>query len=272
MKILAITCCLFMSMHSFSQVFYKSFKDPQFQKLATEGITYLLTGDEEKDQLYLNALEKNWKISQINVVDPKEDASKLSKDDIVLLEATMDGNEGILAAIKVDYVLRNSVSKYNCIAYICTNGFNQNSEKASVELFLDQIIGGLHDAVATIQKNQVKGKGSSLYKALSKAYEPRGKELLNKTLLIVDNTKKYVNEKALEAAGIKYKLLSTEEYKNLITNESDLSGYALFYFAYNSFTEVAIYDLTDNSLIHTRHYANAKYQFNSMDIKGLLKE
>src|SRR5690606_41741755 len=102
--------------------------------------------------------------------------------------------------------------------YIGINGFNQDAEKASFDLFLDQIIGGLHDAMSTIQKNQIKGKGSGLYKGLSKAYEPRGKELLNKTLLIIDETKEYINEKALDAAGIKYKLLSTEEYKNLIAD------------------------------------------------------
>lgn len=269
--ILTITC-LFIGLQSFSQVFYKSFKHPHFQKLATDGITYLLSGDEEKDKRYITALENNWKVSPVKIVDPKEDISSLSKEDIVLIEAKIDEREEVLVAVRVEYLLKNSFSKYSSVAYFCKDGFNQKSDSVTFDLFLDQFIGGLNDVVSTIQKNQIKGKGTKLYKSIAKAYQPRGKDLLKKTLLIVDDTKERISLTALDENGIKYKLVSTEEYISLIEDEVDRETYALFYFAYNSYSEISIFDLADNSLIYSRHYANAKNRFGSIDINGLLKE
>lgn len=169
----------------------------------------------------------------------------------------------------MDYLTRNEISKYAVIGYISLNGFDQTVSDESKRIFINQTIAGLNDVVDVIQKDQIKGNGVSLYSGISKAILPKSKLFKDKTLLVVGNTKDYVNFGSIEKKGVKYEVMTLEQFNEI--EEDDLSKYCLLYFGYNSYTDISIYDLESNSLIYTKHFTGAKPKLMGSDFSQLLK-
>ncbi|MBL1279310.1 MAG: hypothetical protein COA33_003520 [Fluviicola sp.] len=254
------------------QVFYKSAGKKDFKLLMDNGVTYIKTGDPVKDGYYIDAIEKYWKVTKVRIFDPldEDNEEKLSNDDIVFYNASLSGSGDIFCLIKLDFLIKKTVSKYATIGYITINGFSQTSKNLSETLFIDQLIIGLNSTVDVISEDNIKGGGVGLYSKIFAKTLPKVKSLKDKTLLIIGNTKNYISTKALEKNGIKYKEISIEEYEELY--QDDLTGYCLFYFAYNTYTEVAIYDLENNELIYTRHFASAKLKLTLVDIAKIARQ
>jgi hypothetical protein len=265
-QFIVILIFVFIKFSLFCQVIYSNVQSDGFKSLVENGIIYIPSGKTEIDEPYINSLEENWKFSKLSIYD-SEAGEKISPNQIVVFEAKINDRESILALIPYSFILKESVSKYACLGYICLNGFNQSSDDLSKQNFLNQYVIGLNDAFVAIKTNNISKFGVPLYKELYNYFLPKSKVLKNKTLLIVDNTKSYIDLNALKKNGINYKLITLDEFA--LIDKEDLSSFCLMYFAYNSFTEISIFDLEKNELIYSKHFASAKLKFSGSDIKKI---
>jgi hypothetical protein len=257
---------LFFSSTIYSQVIYKNAKSKDFISLLDNGILFMPTGKKEIDESYINALKENWKISKFSVYDTDEN-EEIALNQIVVFEAKINETESVLALINFESILKGNVSKYACLGYICLNGFNQLSDDITKKTFANQSIIGIHDALLTVNNGNITKGGVGLFKEIFKMTLPKAKELKDKTLLIIDETKSYIDLNALNRNGIRYKLISLDEFSSI--DKEELSLYCLMYFAFNSYTEISIFDLENNELIYTQHFASSKFRFSSSDIKKI---
>jgi hypothetical protein len=259
-----------LSCNLYGQSFYKSYSKPDFKSLLENGVYFLKTGDSIKDLGYISAIENNWEVTEVTILDSLDSSQEFSGQEIFFAEAKMAGdNSRILGLIQLNHIVKKEFSKYSFVGFIAFNGYDQKKASLSRLLYLDQTISGLNDIVQSIQDNEISKIGTGLYKSIYTSFLPKSKPLQSKTLLIIGNTKNYVNTSALKKAGIKFKLISPSEYETL--KNDDLSDYCLMYFAYNTFTEISIYNLENNDLIYTRHFANGKAKFTSSDISAMKK-
>ncbi|MCF6131938.1 hypothetical protein [Flavobacterium wongokense] len=266
MRNTVLLCCLLITTMVSAQVFYQGNSDKDFKKLAKNGLSFVINSNSQTTKAYLNAFNDYWKVTNYNAVNLSTD--QLTDDDIIATDSSMDGDR-IFAIIRYGELKKwsGAVSKYRCIGYFVLDGFNQTSDSEAAELFIGLAVKGMNDAVQTMKDNDITGTGQSLYRRLHNSITPKSIALKGKTLIILDGTKKYIELNDLKRKGINYKLMSTEEFTNL--KEEELKDYCLMYFAYNSYTEISIFDLADNSLIYTRHYSSAKSKFGSTEISEI---
>ncbi len=274
MKSTFLAVYLFITNLIFGQVFYKAANDRDFKEMIKNGVTYMPSGNSNTDNAYIYALRQNWKATDLKIFDSEK--PELFTGGIVITEAYIDGSERVLSIVNFGYFqnkdknrLSRPLSKYVTIGYILINGFNLSADEEAMIAFSEQTIRGLNDGVEIIKNNNIKKNGVSLYKEIHDEILPRAKVLQTKTLLIADVMERYIDLKALTKKGIKYKVISHKEYASL--KKDELSNYCLMYFARNSYTEISIYDLENNDLIYTRHFASAKYSFSSSDISKIAK-
>lgn len=271
MKRISATLLLFLFTHvSFSQIVYQGYFQHSFQKLLKDGFTYMKSGNAENDEIYLKAIEENWTLSDFKVYDAKNPAFNIADDDIVLLEAKINNEELIVAWIEYKYIKSGSTSKKAAIGYMGVNGFNQKTDLNSKKTFLPLVIAGFHDMIVTMKKNQIGGSSTALYNRIYKTILPKSRALRKKTLLIIDDTQSYVSQEALNEAKIKFKLISTADYKAM--SKAELAQYCLMYFASNTFTEMTIMDLEDNSLVFSRQFMGSNTEFGKKELKNVVKQ
>lgn len=260
------------------QSFYKSFIKPEFKSLLEKGVFFIETGDAEKDAAYISAVEDNWDVTDFTILNSIDETEKFSGEEVFLTESVLttkteytSKKSSIIGLSQLKYLRKSSgVSKYTLIGFIAIDGYDQQEDAESKMRYLNQSISGLNDVVKSIKDNRISKIGLGLYKSIYKSFLKKSKPLQSKTLLIVGDTKKYVNLSALEKADIKYKLVSISEYEKL--KEQDLSNFCLMYFAYNAFTEISIYNLENNDLIYTSHFINGKDKFSKSDISKMKRK
>lgn len=262
---------------SYSQPFYKSYNSPEFKTLALKGITYVRVEDEARNKVVEEALNKYWTSTPFKVVDPKDES--LTDKTILLTEMTLTRTqeygmqttittEKIIALIKLGDLLKKEVDKYSAIGYICIDGFNQKEDYKDNNHFMGLTISALHKCVEKIKRKKITGGGMAFYKKLGASINTRVSMLKRKTLLVVGDTYDFVETKALDKAGIKYKQITEEYLADMSQEQRDKS--CLLYFGYNSYTDVIIIDLKDNSLIYTYHYVGAHPAFDKKDVKKIV--
>ena len=83
---------------SFGQAFYKSAAKDDFESLMKNGVTYILTGDADKDDYCLKAIKKVWTVTPVRVFDPNSDNNNfvINKDDIIFIDAQLNSSDHIL--------------------------------------------------------------------------------------------------------------------------------------------------------------------------------
>lgn len=263
------------SLHS--QVFYKSVNTDEFVNLMEHGIVYFNLYNDSIDQVAINSIENHWKSTSFEIVE-KEDIPDFQNHKKTLLaridlESTIDGqvvnSEQVLALIPYEYLKRYNLSKYQSIGYIELNGFNQESLNQSSAIFMEQAILAMDQCVSAIKEDKITGIGVKLYSSISKSINSNSSIAKNKTMLVIGETKEFVDFKALEREGIKYKKMELDEFKNL--DQNSLNNYILLYFSYNTFTDCSIFDFETRKLIFTWHYVNGNLEFDTNDIKKLTK-
>lgn len=256
---------------AFGQSFYKASSKSEFKSLMDKGVYFLKTGDSLRDADFISAINENWDVTKVSVYDPADEGSeKLTGKEIFFIEANFLNDGGsVLGLLPLGLLKSGSISKYSMIGFIATNGFDQTEDSITKMKYLDLTISGLNDVVKSIKDDEIKKIGVGLYKAIYKSVLPKSKALKNKTLLIVGETKDYVSESALVNSNIKFKKVSVAEYDGM--EGDDLNEYCLLYFAYNSYTEISIYNLENNDLIFTRHFASGKRKLTSIDVTAMQK-
>ena len=281
MKNTAFACSLLVGLllpiSFYGQSIYKSYSSKEFKALAIKGITYLRGTDEVRNKTIEEAMAKHWTISEFKAVEANDNS--VSSNTIVLIELTLTrtveegmltttSTEMILAMIKMGDLLKKEVGKYDAIGFICINGFNQKEKFSENNRYMGLAIGALTQCVEQIKRKKIMGKGLAFYKKLGEAINPSVAVLEGKTLLVVGDTYNYVQTKPLDKAGIKYRQITEKQFENLSQEQKEKS--CLLYFGYNSYTDICIFDLKDNSLIYTYHYVNAHDSFDKKDVKKIV--
>lgn len=267
-------CILFLivifSCNVCGQSFYRSYSKKEFKSLLEKGVFYLKTGDAVKDTAYLSAIDNNWDVTEVTIIDSLDELQEFSGKEVFFAEAKFkEDKSSVLGLIQLNRLTKSKISKYSFLGFIVLNGYDQKEDAHSKMRYLDQTISGLNDVVKSIKDNKISKMGLGLYKSIYKSFLPKSKPLFSKTLLIIGETKDYVNISDLKKANIKFKQISVSEFEDL--KKDDLSDYCLIYFAFNLFTEISIYNLENNDLIYTRHFMDYKDKFTSSDIATIKK-
>lgn len=256
---------------TFGQSFYKSSSKDEFNSLVENGLFFLKTDDSLRNEAFITALNENWDITKVTIIDPSEASVKLKGNEIFLVEANFQDNGGkVLGLLPFYFLKKDEISKYSMIGFIATNGYDQKNEETTLLQYLDLTISGLNDVVKVIKNNEIRKIGVGLYKSIYKALLPESKALAGRTLLIIGETIDYVSKEALVKEEIEFKEVSVDEFARM-KEAGELEEYCLLYFAYNSFTEISIYDLKNNDLIYSRHFANGKSKLSGSDISAMKK-
>ncbi|NVK66808.1 MAG: hypothetical protein HWE22_19605 [Flavobacteriales bacterium] len=256
---------------TFGQSFYKSSNKEEFKSLMENGLFFIKTDDSARNEAFITALNENWDITEVTIIDPSDESVKLSGDEIFLIEGNFyDDGGNVLGLLPFNLLESGEISKYSMIGFIATNGYDQEEDKTTMFQYLDLTISGLNNVVKVIKDNEIKKIGIALYKGIYKALLPESKALKGRTLLIVGETIDYVSKDALAMEDIKFKEVSVEGYARM-KEAGELDKYCLLYFAFNTFTEISIYDLKNNDLIYSRHFANGKRKLLRSDIHAMKK-
>lgn len=258
----------------YAQIFHKGNTDSEFINLKSSGITYIKTGDEVFDGAVLQALKEYWKVTPFKV---KEKNAPFNDDDVVLFSAilsTYNGyntfKENVMGVVTGSYIKQDKFTKMNTIGFISMNGFNQKQSTKDIKAYIGYVIRGLNDCILTIKTNNVVGSGLPFYRGVSNSINPSVKGLKTKTLLIVGETKELVKIKDLNKSGIKYKMITEQEFQEM--SKVELAKYYLLYFGVNSYTVVSIYEASTKKIVFTHYYMSAHALFDSKDTKRILKQ
>ena len=266
MKKLLLFFLLFVSNVGFAQVVYSNSEDPKFIAMLKNGVTFIPSSNQERSAAIYAALEKNWKVSSLRIYNSDVE---LQADDIVIMETTFSvfTTTNRISDDMLIWVRFGDLSKDQnpiVVGRISTNGFTNDSKDPTLTAFWDLAISGVNDVVQVIKNENLVKKKSKISAEVSNKILPKAKVLETKTLLIHYGIEQYVNTKALESNKIRYKVINSETFNELA--EAERSQSCLLYYSKNVYTEVSIFDLSNNSLIYTKRFLNAKRQFTLTDI------
>lgn len=256
------------------QVFYGSMNSKNYKSMLSGGITYIPTGNAEKDAAIVQSLKKIWKLTDFLVYDKENNDFKIGPKDIVLTEMSLvDGlsgekQEDLLCLIPLEVVLAGNGSKYMSVGYFSLNGFPWTD--GNYGLFSDLVIGSLHTFATIIKEKNTAKSGIGLYKEIAKEILPKSSVLKEKTLIILKDYEKHIDEGMLKKEGIKYEIMTLEQYSSLALN-NELSSYCLFYFSYGTYTDFSIFDLETKEIIYNKHYINGMYKIGGSEFLPILK-
>ncbi|MFT6245859.1 MAG: hypothetical protein ACJA0U_003409 [Salibacteraceae bacterium] len=268
MKIVNLIFFLFFITQVSGQAIYKSYDKPTFKGLLEKGLTFIATGDSIADSVYFSTMKKNWNATPVEFKEAT-DTAKVKVAQFSIVEVRLESNK-VYTLIDVRWVaISSGFSKYSCVGYLHANGFSQSTSEDNKSLYFDLVVSSFNKIVSEIDDNKISKMGTGLYKKIHKTILPDSKVLKKKTLLIIGKTKERIDLEALKEAKIKYELMTESEYSEL--EEEDKSKYCLMYFAMNSFTDIAMFNLENNELIYSRHFASVKKKFSSSDIKEMKK-
>ena len=266
MKKIKLLFVSFLSLSAFGQTYYQYICDEDYQNLMKNGLSYVLSGDKVSDSVFIAALNNEWKISPVKIIDTSEGES-LKENDVQL---TLLANEGVpfpfnLSIVSVKTLKKKGMTLYNTTAVVDITGFTEVISNESVFHFLPYMISALNDMAEKMNANKIEKRGLPYFNTMNTLYLPNAKALKTKTLLIISEEKKPVNEGELNKVDIKYEFVSFERFLEL--ESTDAENYCVLYLNPSQFSEITIYNLDDKSIAYTRHYVKHMPKLDKDDIK-----
>lgn len=251
---------------SFGQTYYQGVGDEDYQNLMKNGLTYVLTGDENIDPVIEAALKDAWKVTPYKIIDASQEAT-LKNDDVQL---KLLAEEGIpfplnLSIISVKTLKKNGVGLHSTTAMANITGFTGVLNETSLYYFIPYLVSAFDDMAVKMNADKMEQKGVSYYNKMNALYIPAAKALQEKTLLIVDKDNTVVNEAELKKAGIKYEFVSFDRFLELESKEPQ--SYCLLYLNPSMYAEITIFNLDDKSIAYTHHYLKNVQMLDKADIK-----
>lgn len=249
---------------TFGQTYYQDIGDEDYKNLMKNGLSYVLTGDERSDEIFVQSLKDYWKVSPVHIVDK---GGTLNEDDVQLMLLANEGSSFPfnLSIVSVKALKKRGMTLYNTTAVVNITGFTDVIDDKSVFYFAPYMIAALNDMAVKMNENKIEKRGLPYFNAMNALYFPNAKVLKDKTLLVISEDKTEVNEAELTKAGIKYEFVNFDRFHELESTEAD--NYCLLYLNPSQFSEITIYNLSDKSIAYTRHYIKNVPKLDKEDIK-----
>ena len=248
-----------------AQVFNVGYTHETFKNLVTNGITYIKTGNEFFDSVMVETLEAHWKISTFTVIERYKEPDQKSTALFVthqkpIREHQQDRkNDGIITLMPAKYFdegadyEHDQVNMAKTLGYMFFNGFHDIVYEKDEYRFLKMMIVSLNQGLTIIQDEEFTDVEEILNANVSKTIIDDHKGLVGNTLIIHrDQIKKAIDIEKVKASGIRYRLLATEEYHEVLEKE-DPTHYVL-YFGENKYTELSIIRIQTGELVYTKHF------------------
>lgn len=257
---------LLISVSAFGQTYYQDIGDEDYQNLMKNGLSFVLTGDERSDEIFVQSLKDHWKVSPLKIVDKSEEGS-LKDDDVRLMLLANEGSPFPfnLTIVSMKALKRKEMSLYKTTAVVDITGFTDVIDEKSVFYFVPYMVNALNDMAVKMNENKIEKRGLPYFNTMNALYLPNALALKTKTLLIVSEKKTLVNEAELTKAGIKYEFVNFDRFLELESTKAD--DYCLLYLNPSQFSEITIYNLNDKSIAYTRHYVKNVSKLDKEDIK-----
>lgn len=262
-KIIKAFFLLLISLPSFSQTYYQDIGDEDYKNLMKNGLTYVESGKKELDSIVKKGLEEHWKVSSYKIV---EVGGAVNEDDVLLTRMQEAGTyyPFNLVIVSVKALKRKEMSIYKTTAVADITGFKV-VENDNIFYFLPYLISAFNDMAEKMNANKIEKRGLAYFNKMNALYLPNSKVLKDKTLLIISDKKRGVNEAELTKAGIKYEFVSFERFKEIESTEPE--DYCVLYLNPAVFSDITIFNLVDKSIAYTRHYIKHVPQLDKEDIK-----
>jgi hypothetical protein len=283
--ILSLMLVVGISTNSKCQVFYSANDSKEFKHLKQFGIKYIKTGTSQ-DKDIEEGLKKYWKTTKYRVIDPKNEKYHLNDSDIVIALARVQDesyhtsasgvrtggvyNEDVICLVSGKVFANEQISRNNIIGYTT---IDVGTDSASLSFYLPILISGLNDYVNKIMTKDVNGIYPFLNGKVADAINENSYKIKDKTLLLIGNTMFKVVLSDLDKAGLKYEIVSRDDFAGSISKYG--AGYCLLYFSDASFTDIAIFDMADKSLLFTWFYHTGNHltkKFDKKDISRILQK
>jgi hypothetical protein len=272
-KIITLAITLLLANLSFGQVIYKASNNGAFKNMIKNGITYVLTGDQQLDTIMKQALAESWKVSPVNIIESGSFKS-LKNTDIVVTYGQSEGNNSIIFVEYAEIRKTTTRSKYAVIGYVVLAGFDNNSFwQLDNPLYFNQAVKMFNDVALCVDKYNLTGKYKKLSNGIGKKLhaEFANEKVKSKTVLIISETKDHIKLDNFKKNGVNYKLVSYEEYQEILDSD-EKEQYLLFYLGIESvYTEVSFIDLSNGQLVYTKRAADYGSEIKKVDLNEFLK-
>lgn len=262
-KIIKVLLLSLISLPVFGQTYYQDIADEDYKNLMKNGLTYVESGKKVLDSIVKKGLEEHWKVSPYKII---EAGGMLNDDDVVLTRMQESGTyyPFNLVIVSVKALKRKEMSLYSTTAVANITGFKV-FENDDIFYFLPYLISAFSDMAEKMNANKIEKRGLPYFNKINTLYLPNSKVLKDKTLLIISDKKRGVNEAELTKAGIKYEFVSFERFKEIESTEPE--NYCVLYLNPAVFSDITIFNLNDKSIAYTRHYIKNVPLLDKEDIK-----
>ena len=236
-----LLCLSTLSVAAFSQVFNVGYTNESFKNLMTNGITYIKTGNPAFDSVMVETLEDHWTFCSFSVIERYKEPDQKSTALFVthqkpIREHQQDRkNDGIITLMPAkffdegaDYE-HNPVDMTKTLGYMFFNGFHDIIYEKDEYRFLTMMIVCLNQGLSTIKEEEFTDVETLLNGKVSGAIIAKYKGLVGNTLIIHrDQIKRAIDIEKVKASGIRYRLLATEEYHQVLDAKDPLH-YVLYF-------------------------------------------
>lgn len=263
-----------------TQVFNVGYSHESFKNLMTNGITYIKTGNAVFDSVMVETLEDHWKFSSFKVIERYKEPEQNSTALFVthqkpIREHHQDRkNDGIITLMPAkffdegaDYE-HDQVNMAKTLGYMFFNGFHDIVYEKDEHRYLQMMIVCLNQGLTTIRDEAFTDTEVLLNTKLSQTTIAKYKGLVGGTLIIHrDQSQQSIDMEKVKASGIRYRLLATEEYHEVL-EKKDPNHYVL-YFGENKYTELSIIRIETGELIYTKHFPQDYLTIGKKELKAI---
>jgi hypothetical protein len=238
-----------------SQQFFESYNGKQFEEIRTNGIVYVLTGDEHLDSLYIESLENYWKSCPFEIFD--RSAGKTLAENRVVLYETDDQYIGRVVGLCSAKYFEPEIKTHKSLGYVSYSGFSNQSGKSTRDVFQPYVVSTLDAVVGYINADKMITTNDNIRGKLYDGFITKSATLKSKTLLIPAGIKTRIDTTGLSALKIPYEVKNALEIAEM--TDSEKSDYCLFYFDLDGwYSTCMIFDMETRDLIYFKGWSDTE--------------
>ncbi len=256
----------------FSQVYNFGATEVTFKNLIDNGVTYVKTGDNYFDSIFIACMDAHWTVTDFTIVEQYKRPEKTSTAFFITTKERTKKhmqdrkNQHVLVLQPAEiYVPRKTVNMEETLGYMYLNGFYDLVDETDEYRFAYILVKALNQGISIIKNKRLMGEPEELNTKVAAAVTGTDAPLVGNTLILNrEQTRHAVVVELLEKYDIKHRLLGKEEYyETLAKKESD---HVILYFAENKFTEIALVKIANGEMLYSKHI---REDYSTLDKKEL---
>jgi hypothetical protein len=231
MKKFSLVLSFFVSiLNASGQLSAVDYTSPDFAQFKASKTYFVLMGDKKYDDAIREAAKSVWTITSYDFVDPaafKKEISDKSKSFVapILIGAEMHGYH-YLALFNGGRKKVTSYDYNDMIAYCPINRWVDEQKLTDCYYRISNMLQSMQDAIAQVQKNDIKGSSAGIVSKLGNIYRERSPKIKERTLLFCQESIGRKLDKSDIAGVYPYKFeMCTKEKLTQVINEKSKDYY-----------------------------------------------